>query len=281
MKTNRKFFPAMQVLSIFILLQTFTSCEEPIDVEIDEGETVLVVDGWITDEPGPHQVILSTSSPYFENNTTPRKTGAQVRITDNSGIIEILEETAPGIYATGRDFRALVGRKYHLSIEVDDQFFEAETEIRRPAQIDSLKTVYKKKSMMNKEGFYVEYYGPEAAGIGDHYRFRIYRNDQLLNKPQDLVVLQDRMMDGLYFRNVQFHSEPFEAGDRVNIEAWSITEDAYYFYDEMRDQIMNGGLFANPVANIRTNIKPAAENSMKAVGYFGGASVVSMEILIE
>ena len=257
----------------FLVIILSLSCEDPIDVELETGSTLLVVDGWITDEPGPHEVILSTTSPYFDNNETPRKTGAEIIITDSEGNVEFLAERQAGVYDTSVDFHGVVGRKYYLSIQVENNSFEAETEIKRPAQIDSLNQVFKQKTMMNKEGIYVHYFGPEAEGVGDFYRFRIFRNDQLLNKPSDLIVVQDRMADGVYFKDVQLHSDPFEVSDRIIIENWSITEDAYFFYAEMRDQISNGGMFAKPVANIRTNIKSDQGNDLKAVGYFGGASV--------
>ena len=265
------------LLASFIVL----SCEDPIDVDLETGETLLVVDGWITDQPGPQTITLSTTSPYFEDGATPRKSGAEISITDSAGNVELLFETAPGVYASSEDFVGVVGRKYFLNIQLENDVFQAETEIRRPAQIDSLTQVHKEKGMMNKEGIYVQYFGPEAEGVGDFYRFRIFRNDQLLNKPKDLVVVQDRLSDGAYFYETQLHSEPFEVSDKVVIENWSITEDAYFFYAEMKDQISNGGMFADPIANVRTNIKSAPGNDLTAVGYFGGASVVRKELIIE
>lgn len=281
MKTKTFFTWSQQVLLAFLAPLILMSCEDPIEVELETGSTLLVVDGWITDQPGPHKVILSTTSPYFDNNATPRKSGAEITITDDEGNIEVLNESQPGVYITGNDFRGVVGKKYYLHIQIRDEFYEAETAINRPAQIDSLKNIYKEKTIMAKEGFYVQYNGPEATGVGDFYRFKIFKNDQLLNKPENLIVVQDRLSDGVYFKDVQFHSEPFNLSDRIRIETWSITEDAYYFYAEMRDQIQNGGMFADPVANIRSNIKSDPENLVQAVGFFGGASVVGKGIVIE
>jgi len=70
------------------------------------------------------------------------------------------------------------------------------------------------------------------------------------------------------------NNKPFQVGDRIKIEVCSITEDNYYFYNEMVTQINNGGLFANPPANVRTNVMNRNPGSAKkAVGYFGGMGV--------
>lgn len=281
MKTNILAFSFTKIALAFLVSILVISCEDPIDVELDTGETLLVVDGWITDQPGPHSISLSTTSPYFNDQAAPRKSGAEISVTDSEGNVENFTEKSAGVYESSEDFVGVVGQKYFLNIQLGNEVYEAETEIRRPAQIDSLTQAYKEKTMMNKEGIYVQYFGPEAEGTGDFYRFRILRNGQLLNKPTDLIVVQDRLSDGVYFRETQFHSEPFEVSDRIVIENWSITEDAYFFYSEMRDQISNGGMFADPIANIRTNIKSAPGNSLKAVGYFGAASVVKKELIIK
>jgi len=54
------------VLGFFV----FSACEDVIDVELQEGETSLVVDGWI-DNLAREQVITLTLSQAFFDNTTP------------------------------------------------------------------------------------------------------------------------------------------------------------------------------------------------------------------
>ena len=50
-----------QIFQILILgsLVFFTaSCQEKIELDLPEGETFLVVEGWITNSPAPHFVRL-------------------------------------------------------------------------------------------------------------------------------------------------------------------------------------------------------------------------------
>lgn len=258
------------------------ACEDPIEIALDEGQVLLVVDGWVTDQPGPHQVILSKTSPYFNNMPAPRVKGAEVSITDSDGNLEILTENQPGQYMTSASFRGKAGSQYFLHIRSEGQEYKAQTEIRRKPVIDSLNQVFREKSLITEEGYYLLYNGPEKAGPGDFYHFKLFKNDSLLNKPENLLVMQDKLIDGSYFKDFELNNVPFQLEDHIRVETWSITEDAYFYYMEMLRQLRNGGFFADPIANIRTNIESVRpENKGKAIGYFGGASVAVKELTIQ
>ncbi len=133
-----------------------------------------------------------------------------------------------------------------------------------------------------EQGYYVLYNGPDHPGTGDYFRFKLYKNDTLLNKPENLVVAEDKFVDGNYIKEVELHNKPFGKGDRIRVENWSITEEAYRYYTEMRRQIENGGMSDSPLANIPTNIVTKnPEKNRRAVGFFGGASINSKEIVIK
>jgi hypothetical protein len=260
----------------------FMGCEDQIDVKLDEGKILLVVDGWITDQPGPQIITLSTTAAYFNNAQTPRVSNALVTLTDNEGHSEVLTEKEPGKYTTSGSFVGKVGNTYYLNIRLNGDEYKAETQIRRPAVIDSLSQKFREKTMNWEEGYYVLYNGPEHPGVGDFFRFKLYKNDTLQNKPENLVVAEDKFVDGNYIKDVELHNKPFRKGDRIRVENWSITEEAYRYYVEMRAQINNGGMFANPPANIRTNIVTLnAEKARPAAGFFGGASVSTSELTIK
>ncbi|GAA4409326.1 hypothetical protein GCM10023187_32440 [Nibrella viscosa] len=268
------------VLALLLgLWVSLSSCEDVVDVELEKSKPVLVVDGWITDQPGPQTIRLKTTAPYFSNGASPVVTGATVTIRDNQGQTEVLKETAPGVYQT-QSLRGKVGNQYTLTVKTGSEEYTAETAIRRTFPIDSIGTVYQKESMGRKEGYTLRFYGREPLGVGDSYRLKVYRNDTLLNSPHDLIFLEDRYVDGNYFKGLDLGLEPFRKGDKVRIENHSITEDTYAFLTELSTQMRNGGMFANPPANVRSNIK-AVQGGKKATGWFGGSAVSSAERVVE
>ncbi|MBC7923470.1 MAG: DUF4249 domain-containing protein [Ferruginibacter sp.] len=255
-------------------------CEDVVDVTLDEGSSQLAVDGLVTDQPGPYEVVLSKTAAYFNNVPTPRVSGATVTISDNEGNVERLTEVAPGRYVT-RTLQGKIGNHYVLDIQAEGEQYRAETDIKRVPDIDSLDQVFKEESAFDDEGYYVRYYGPETPGRGDYYRFKIYRNDTLLNKPSDLLVRSDEFVEGNYIGGIEMHEDPFKVEDKIRVENCAITSDYYFFLNELYIQTNNGGMFANPPANLRTNIvnvNPAS--TRKAVGYFGGMGIRTKEIVI-
>ena len=71
----------------FLLLLICNSCISPFDVDVDEGAKILVVNGMITDEPGPYTVKLNKTTSYGGHFSDVHKDipGATVSITDDLG----------------------------------------------------------------------------------------------------------------------------------------------------------------------------------------------------
>ena len=70
------------------------SCIDEYWPELDKYENLLVVDGYISNEPGPYEVKLSLSSKVDQLTTNPVP-NATVIIMDDQGVSEVLTETEP------------------------------------------------------------------------------------------------------------------------------------------------------------------------------------------
>ncbi len=80
-------------------------------------EDALVVEGLITDKPGPYEVLLSVSTDVNEPKYIPYNS-CTVRIKDDLGDVEMLKEVDPGRYVThANGLRGEAGRSYQLSID--------------------------------------------------------------------------------------------------------------------------------------------------------------------
>ncbi|WP_266368653.1 DUF4249 domain-containing protein [Tellurirhabdus rosea] len=265
------------VYLLLLSLFSLTACTDVVDVDLEKSEPLLAVDGQITDQPGPYTVRLSTTASYFSNTTTPAVTNATVVIRDSEGVSETLKQTTPGVYVTSQ-LRGKVGHKYTLTVKADGQEYTAETEIRRVFPLDSIAAEFRKESLGQEEGYYLKIYGQEIAGKGDSYRWKVYRNDSLLSKPADLIFFDDLYIDGNYLNGIALGNGPFKKGDKIRVENLSLTDDAYqYIVEIFNNTAATGGLFSNPPANVRTNIRNVAPNGKKAVGWFNGSAVRRVE----
>lgn len=265
------------LFTLFIAALMLSSCEDVVDVKLDSGPPLLSVDGWITNRSFPDTIKIAQTAPYFSNTTPQWVSGAKVTLMTATGQTENLQEISTGNFLV-KSIRSIEGEKYLLRIEYDGEIYEAQTEAKRQSFIvDSVAFEYREKSLgQDEDGYQLQFFGKELKGMGDACRMKIKKNGVYLSKVSDLNYMNDEFVDSANFKKVRLFTEkPFQLGDSVTIETWSITMDAYHFYDELRIQVANGGIFANPPANVRTNVKNVNANSTKkAVGYFG-ASLVS------
>ena len=107
------------ILIISILLIFFTSCEKVIYVDLNSVNPKLVVEGNITDQPGPYIIRLSNTVNYYDPNAFPAVKGATITVSDNAGNSEILKETSPGVYETS-SLQGVSGRTYTMNIVTGD-----------------------------------------------------------------------------------------------------------------------------------------------------------------
>lgn len=110
-------------LYLFLILP-LAACIDPYSVEVERGEQLLTVDGFITSEPGPHSIKLTRSDTYgsiFEGLVRP-VSNATVIVRDDLGKVTFLTEDIEdrGVYYTPVDFSAIVGRSYTLQIQLID-----------------------------------------------------------------------------------------------------------------------------------------------------------------
>jgi hypothetical protein len=104
------------VVYVYLLL---SSCVTPYEVTTAFQPT-FVVDGMITDQPGPYVVHLSYAIPVdnqLEKSSVVQ--GATVIIQDDQGLTETLEEKSPGSYYT-TSYQGVVGRSYFITITTSD-----------------------------------------------------------------------------------------------------------------------------------------------------------------
>jgi len=268
----------MKRLAFFLLAAltslSLSSCLDAVDIDIPEGRPILVVEGQITDQATPGWVKLSMTQAYFKDTQAPVVRGATITLTDDQGSRDVLREVSPGLYQGDGTVRGRVGGRYTLTVEADGQTYQADTEIKRTPEIDSVSVEYKQGQHFFDDGYYALYNGPELPGVGDYYRFKVFKNGKLFNDPGDLIVRSDELVDGNYIGRVQLNDEPLVRGDKLKVELNAIPRDYFYFLNEMFGQINNVGLFATTPANVRTNIRNVNPSADKpAVGYFAGFTV--------
>ncbi|PKP30440.1 MAG: hypothetical protein CVU00_13595 [Bacteroidetes bacterium HGW-Bacteroidetes-17] len=158
------------ILFLIIALGLGLSCSEKYWPELNSAyEHLLVIDGKITNEPGPYTINLSTSSSIEQNSFNPLS-NAHVVISDDFGNSELLLETSSGKYQTAiNGIHGIIGRKYKISIIVNGKSYESTfEELKNPVKVEKL----------NAE--WVKHTG--ASNEEDEYGYQFYLSTETANE---------------------------------------------------------------------------------------------------
>lgn len=271
---------------LLVLLLGLWSCEDIIDIDLGPSEKVLVVDAWLDNSLNEQSLFLSFSQAYFDGTLPSAVTDASVKVIVNNSKTISFQHKGGGRYSwlpESGNAIGKVGDSFELRIESEGLSYTALSEMKRVPTIDSIGQEFRDDEVFLDDGIYAQFYARDFVGKGDTYWIKTFKNDKFLDKATELNIAYDAGfdagtgIDGLIFippirelvneNNSDGIPNPYNIGDKIRIELYSISEDAFNFLEIVRDQINNGtnGIFALPLANARTNIK---SNGSNALGFF-------------
>ncbi len=232
-----------------------TSCTKEIEVDLNTADPKIVIEGNITNAPGPYTVKISKTVNFSEPNTFPPVGGALVIISDNSGVIDTLNETTPGLYRTSA-LAGIPGRTYNLKVIAEGKSYYASSTMPQPVNLDSLgfELFTTNGNSGGKEYLTLPVFTDPAATVNS-YRFIQTVNGKL---DESIFVLNDNTFNGLQNDQLLFNPDAeIKSGDTVSVEFRCIDKTTYdYFYTLA--QFTTDGPFSttptNPPNNITGNI---------------------------
>jgi len=294
---------------IYILLSlVLLACEKDIRPDLGEPLNSIVIDAWLNDVDSIQHIAITRSQSYFENEFPSKITGAIVWITDSEGDRYDFEE-GDSTYIWVGNAGEVIGKSdrfYQLSALIDGVLYESISGMGRAPQIDSIKFSYRPSdAVIEQEFYFAEFFARDFVGTGDAYWIKTWKNEQYLDKPAEINIAFDAgfsaggAVDGLIFiqpiRNAinPFDQDeednflpPYQVGDSITVEIHSINLDTFNFLAQVLVQTNRAGgfaaLFAQPLANVSTNIFSSDGSKEKVVGFFNvGAKTQATAILTQ
>jgi hypothetical protein len=153
-------------LILFFTLLVYDSCIDPLEIITPTSNFQLVVDGSITDAPGPYTVKLSRARKLVDFSPPPTVLAKSVTIFDDLGNSEVLTETSTDVFQTNpTGIRGVIGREYFVRIELHNgKIYESIPEEIKPAgTVDSI--YYEFQTKVSEKGT-------------NSYQFRFFMNAQ-------------------------------------------------------------------------------------------------------
>ncbi len=304
---------------VLILPVFLATCVEKYMPELDKYENLLVVDGMITNKPGPYTIKLSRSSAINVSGYKPQA-GAEITIFDDVGNSETLIETEPGVYSTSQSgIQGVIGRKYKITITTsDNNIYESDyEELYGPSQIDSVyaEVEYHHNSLYSELVGYQFYINSHIIGNGSNYflwkleETYEYNSDFFINFIFDGILRPVTNIDTLYtcwrtnkieelftystehlqqqnilklpLNYVSTETKRITIMYSLLVKQYSITDRAYHFWNSLQNQnSAQGSLYSQQPYQIRGNIYNVNNRNDPVLGYFGVASITEKRIFV-
>ncbi len=265
---------------VYLFLLITIACEHSPEDELPIGATKTVIQGWITDQPGPHAVTVSTTAPYNSNQPAPKISGAQLSIWDDEGnVFSLTESTEPGTYQTHDTVRGVIGRYYTLQVITQEgQRYQSLPELLGPVpDIESL--TCQPETQDDIEGCMLSVQLIDPLNQSNQYRWKVSINNQPQDLPADIRLGTDEFVDGSQVTvSLGFYqSQPM---DVFEVEQLSLTTPAYDYLLNITSQSLGLGTIFSPAAtSVPGNIFNAGDPQEEVLGYFGASSVAVATVI--
>jgi hypothetical protein len=290
---------------LMLVLGTF-SCITPFQPDAVTSATSLVIEGQISDQPGPYTVKLTRTADYSYKSLNLLETGATVVISDNLGNQETLKEQAPGgSYQTrAGGLQGVVGRSYKLTIQTKaGKHYESKPEI-LPG-VPPIQQLYYESNYTPatatapaKQTWTVFLDSKDPDTVGNYYKWNwthydfaiacqktfvpaksIYTGISCCSDCWDITrcyncinLNSDVNINGKAISRQFIADVPFTSYSRyyIEVEQQALSQSAYQFWKSVRQLTSNtGGLFDAAPSTVQGNMLCTNSPGEVAYGYFG------------
>ena len=309
----------MRIRILLYIIFIFEGCIENYYPKIDDYADLLVIDGIITNEPGPYIIRLSKSSTVYDPEYIP-VSGAKMVISDDFNTEEALVEIEPGVYSTDPfGIRGEVGGKYRITINTDGKTYQSNyEELEEPVEIDSVyaKIEYMETAGGSSEGlqFYlnckpmdykkrhffwvpIETYKYKADVSLDFIYYGLYEFEGASSDSINVCWLTQRIFKTFIYSTkdlskpeiskfplhyVSTTTKKLSEKYSLFVYQYSISEKAYRYWNEIEKQnIESGSLYTRQPYQIRGNLVNINDQNDVILGYFMAAGASKKRIFVD
>ena len=263
-------------LSVLIIAFGLQSCEEVVDIDLEESEPRLVIEAsiiWQKGTDGNEQIIkISETVPFYDDEIDP-VADASVQIISEEGHTFQFEYSGNGIYRNN-NFQPELKANYMLEIEYEDEIYTA-SEIFMP--VTSIEYVEQTESGgFTGDEIEIKAYYNDPVDEENYYLFKFYNEDVSLEFYEDEFTNGNQIF-GYY------SDEDIETGDLIQIEIQGISRSYYEYLFILRSQVgeNDGGPFETMPATVKGNIINTTNPGNYPFGYFRLSEVDSTFYTVE
>lgn len=257
------------ILGIVLLA---SSCQKVIDVDLNEANQTIVIEGNYTGEDSTVRVSVTLTSSYFNNDPSPTVDNAVVTITDQNGATTVIPSIGNGLYElTG--YAPDYGTRYTLSVVSDGQTYNAGCLMPAPVQLDPITYQYLDGFFGADPGYVSILNFQDPANTTDFYQIVITENQTSFDRIDQIQTQDDALTNGNYIQRPLFLSDLSQLGDTISYEFRTVDEVIFDYTFQAADIAggSNSAAPGNPITNWDNG----------ALGYFNAYGVSRDTVVIQ
>ncbi len=272
-----KYFIHMKILPLLLVfLGLLISCEDVVDVNLDEGEPRLVIDAALNafkDGRASAIVKLTTTAPFFDNQV-PYVSDASVIVSNENGTLYSFEYIGEGIYYC----KNLFPKKdvnYTLTIEYKNETYSATEQLYSVTEIEYVEQ--RNDGGFTGEDIELKAYFSDPAEEKNFYFF-----EGLSERGDVLDVYNDEFFDGNTIFGY-YLVEDLAPGDEVQFNLYGVNEEFHNFMFILLQQTSDqgSGPFETQPATVRGNIVNENNPENFPLGYFRISEVSTYNYVVQ
>lgn len=292
-------------LLLIVIFNINQSCTEEFFPEIESSSGILVVDGKISNKPGPYEVKLFRTVDIESSDSLIMESGATVIIHCDDGNSIPLIESRSGTYQTSDlNFKGEIGKSYWVEITtIGGKTYESIAEkINSPINI---KSIYGEQETLtididktiNVVSLYFDLENPNNDidyylwDYESSWEWRTFKNIAKSEDPAyvcyptetsssinlyDASILAEKTINHLALTSITEEQVNLNYEYYIKANAYSVSQRCYNFWNNIKKiSQTNGNLFDIIPANIYGNVQCCDSEEM-ALGYFQVSSYATL-----
>lgn len=290
------------------LLSSLSSCVDEIELASENFESILVIEGIITDQEEVQEIKISRSYRLEDNEPAPVN-NASVSVSSSEGDTFTFELDTAGIYLSQLPFSTKPGVEYTLEVNTANGSYQSVTVVgQEQTLIDNIRSTEAQlreetgvailvSSSDDDSGAYYKYEFEETFKIVSRYRIL---NDLIINEEGDFEVvpkaneeyicyntlpsqeivlsstteLSENNINDYLVRFISKEDSKLAYRYSILVKQLKISAEAHDFYSTLKNLSESENLFSQfQPGFLDGNIQSIADNQEKVIGFFTTAAV--------